>query len=82
MSKQSGVRSTAGHLFGRLTLRIATVTAGLHLVSANALAQMNESRLAKEDSSGSLPFLIAAGIAVVVCLSGFLNPKRSHLTRR
>jgi len=32
-----------------------------------------------EGDSGVLPWVIAAGIAVVICITAFLNPKRSHL---
>jgi hypothetical protein len=32
-----------------------------------------------EDESGILQWVIAAGIAVVICVTAFLNPKRSHL---
>ena len=32
-----------------------------------------------EDDSGVLPWVVAAGIAVVICVTAFMNPKRSHL---
>jgi len=32
-----------------------------------------------EGDSGILSWVIAAGIAVVVCVTAFMNPKRSHL---
>ena len=32
-----------------------------------------------EGDGGFLPWVIAAGIAVVICVTAFLNPKRSHL---
>lgn len=32
-----------------------------------------------EDESGILTWVIAAGIAIVICVTAFLNPKRSHL---
>ncbi len=32
-----------------------------------------------EDDSGVLQWVIAAGIVVVICVTAFLNPKRSHL---
>ena len=32
-----------------------------------------------EDDGGVLPWVVAAGIAVVICVTAFLNPKRSHL---
>jgi len=31
-----------------------------------------------ESEGGILPWLIAAGICGVICISAFLNPKRSH----
>ena len=38
------------------------------------------SQLAREETGGYLPWVIAVVIGVVVCLPAFLNPKRSHLT--
>jgi len=32
-----------------------------------------------EDDGGILQWVVAAGIAVVICATAFLNPKRSHL---
>ena len=32
-----------------------------------------------EGDGGFLPWVVAAGIAVVICVTAFLNPKRSHL---
>jgi len=32
-----------------------------------------------EDESGVMQWVVAAGIAVVICVTAFLNPKRSHM---
>ncbi|MEK7731483.1 MAG: hypothetical protein AAB363_06455 [Planctomycetota bacterium] len=32
-----------------------------------------------EGDGGVLPWVVGAGIAVVICVTAFLNPKRSHL---
>lgn len=32
-----------------------------------------------EDDGGVLTWVVAAGIAVIICITAFLNPKRSHL---
>ncbi len=32
-----------------------------------------------EGDGGVLPWVIGAGIAVVICVTAFMNPKRSHL---
>lgn len=60
--------------------RIASVLAvsACVLPSAPAVAQ-TQANLPNEDS-GLLAWAIAAGLAVIVLLTGFLNPKRSHLT--
>ena len=49
----------------------------LHVLGGTALAQKSVT-MAKGEGSGSLPWLIAGGIAVIVCVTGFLNPKRTH----
>lgn len=33
-----------------------------------------------EGGGGTLTWIVAIGLAVVIMLTGFLNPKRSHLT--
>jgi hypothetical protein len=50
----------------------------VHVAAASALAQQ-PARL-PEGGSGVLQWVIAAGIGVIVCITAFLNPKRSHLT--
>ncbi len=49
----------------------------VHVSALSAWAQ----KLTKppEGDGGILPWIIAAGIAVVICVTAFLNPKRSHL---
>ncbi len=49
----------------------------IHLASFPAQAQVHAT-LPGEDG-GMLQWGVAAGVAVVICLTGFLNPKRSHL---
>ncbi len=62
----------------RCTWLIAGGAVAVHLMAATAWAQRH-ARVPK-DESGMLPWGIAAGLAVVICVSAFLNPKRSHLT--
>ncbi|MGB2988066.1 MAG: hypothetical protein WBE26_19530 [Phycisphaerae bacterium] len=50
----------------------------VHFAAATAWAQQEAS--APEEEGGLLKWGIAAGLAVVVCISAFLNPKRSHLS--
>ena len=51
--------------------------AALALLADSAMAQA-PGRVAGEDA-GYLQWIVFGGIAVVVCATGFLNPKRSHL---
>ncbi|MHC4697802.1 MAG: hypothetical protein ACYTFA_13810 [Planctomycetota bacterium] len=48
-----------------------------HLASSPAWAQ--KPGRVPGDGAGFYPWAIAAGIIVVICVAGFLNPKRSHL---
>jgi hypothetical protein len=50
----------------------------VHLLAATAWAQ-KLGRIPDEDG-GWLQWIVAAGLAVVILLSAFINPKRSHLT--
>lgn len=61
------------------TLYRAAVFCAVILMCSPAYAQ-RPSLLAREETGGFLPWIIAVGIGVVVCLPAFLNPKRSHLT--
>jgi hypothetical protein len=62
----------------RKSFLAGVVALGVHLTAATAWAQRPASVPA--EGGGYLPWLIAAGIAVLVCVCAFLNPKRSHLT--
>ncbi len=57
---------------------IAAGGLAMHLTAATVWAQ-KRGRVPDEDS-GWLQWGIAVGLAVVICVSAFLNPKRSHLT--
>ncbi|MEK6799837.1 MAG: hypothetical protein AABZ12_12800 [Planctomycetota bacterium] len=48
----------------------------MHLTASSAWAQL-PARLPGTDNS-LLAWGIAAGLVVVVCITGFLDPKRSH----
>ena len=58
-------------------LRVVGAAVVVHGSALSAWAQ-KPAKLA-EDDSGILQWVIAAGIAVVICVTAFLNPKRSHL---
>lgn len=49
----------------------------VHMLAVSAQAQPT-GRLPEEEG-GLLQWCIAAGIVLVVCITAFLNPKRSHL---
>ena len=57
---------------------IAAGGAAMHLAAATVWAQ-KPGRVPNEDN-GWLQVGIALGLAVVICATAFLNPKRSHLT--
>ncbi len=48
-------------------------------VSAGAAWAQKEARVPDEED-GWLKFAVAFGLAVVICTTGFINAKRSHLT--
>jgi hypothetical protein len=50
----------------------------IHGTAVSAWAQ-KPARMPK-DESALIPWAIAGGIIVLVCVCAFLNPKRSHLT--
>lgn len=60
--------------------RWGLIAAGLavHLAAGTAWAQ-RASRVV-DDDSGLLQWGITVGLAVVICITAFINPKRSHLT--
>ena len=49
----------------------------VHMLAVSAHAQRNGKL--PEEEGGLLQWCIAAGIVLVVCITAFLNPKRSHL---
>lgn len=57
---------------------IAATALALHVSAGTAWAQRNGNVPDHEESW--LKWAIAAGLAVVVCITGFINAKRSHLT--
>lgn len=61
----------------RTAYRMALCAAGVHLSAVAALAQ-RPGRTPDEDG-GALQWVVVAGVAVVICLTGFMNSKRSHL---
>lgn len=58
-------------------LRLVVAAIVLHGSALSAWAQ--KPAKPPEDDSGILQWVIAAGIAVVICVTAFMNPKRSHL---
>lgn len=56
----------------------AAVAAATHVVGGVAFAQTPVTL--PGDDRGWLQWLVGAGVAAVIVLTGFLNPKRSHLT--
>ena len=58
-------------------LRTLVAAAVVHGAALSAWAQ--KPTRPPEDDSGILQWAIAAGIVVVICVTAFLNPKRSHL---
>lgn len=64
-------RNIGSILFGALTCAFALMSNGV------TMAQAPGNPVDRE--SGWLTWVIAGGIIVVACLTGFLNAKRSHL---
>ncbi len=62
---------------GPLWLQVLPAILGVHLSAASVWAQTPGRP--PEAGSGILPWCIAAGIVLVVCITAFINPKRSHL---
>lgn len=63
------------HCMGWRTFAASMVM--IHLAAHPAQAQVPAAL--PGDDGGMLQWGVAAGITVVICLAGFLNPKRSHL---
>ncbi len=59
-------------------LRCGALTCAIALLS-NGVAVAQAPGRPVDRESGWLTWVVAGGIIVVVCLSGFLNAKRSHL---
>lgn len=51
--------------------------AWLHALGDVALAQ-KPVKMAEDAGNGAMVWLIAGGIMVIVCVTAFLNPKRTH----
>ena len=49
----------------------------VHMLAVSAQAQRTGK--VPDEEGGLLQWCIAAGIVLVVCITAFLNPKRSHL---
>jgi glycosyltransferase involved in cell wall biosynthesis len=58
---------------------VLLVGLAVQFAGASAWAQRPVHQMPEEESS-LLPWGIALGLAAIICLSAFLNPKRSHLT--
>ena len=71
MSVMKGLRTTSRRWF-------CLLVAGLALVSASPAFAQQPARLSGEESV-TLQWVIAFGIMIVIGVSAFLNPKRSHL---
>ncbi len=77
-------RDRRGRNVGRLAtayrrrLAVGGGVLAVHLLAATAWAQKH-GRI-PDDDGGWLQWVVAAGLAVVVLLSAFINAKRSHLT--
>ena len=61
----------------QIWVRVVGAAVVVHGTALSASAQ-KPARLV-EDDSGVLQWVIAAGIIVVISVTAFLNPKRSHL---
>lgn len=62
----------------RFPLASAAYSIALLVFTANASAQ-TPGRVAGEDG-GWLQWVVGLGLAAVIVVAGFLNPKRTHLT--
>lgn len=71
---QSRNATTRLRLFG---LRLAVGAFAFHVSAVAALAQ-RPGQIPDEDG-GMLQWAVVGGVGVVICLTGFLNSKRSHL---
>ena len=60
-------------------LRLPTIIAAVVVHGTAVSAWAQKPIRPPEDEGGVLTWVVAAGIAVVICVTAFLNPKRSHL---
>ena len=65
-------------IVGRVWILTGVGALAIHGTAASAWAQQR-ARIPKDEAS-MIPWAIAGGIVVLICVCGFLNPKRSHLT--
>lgn len=77
MSMKYRWRTMAHGIQRRLAGGFLAAVVTVHAATSEALAQ--KVATPTDEDGGMLSWLIAAGIIVVVCLSAFINPKRSHL---
>jgi len=57
---------------------VGAAALGVFFVTGNVAFAQRAATLPKEDG-GVLQWVVAAGIVFVICVTAFLNPKRSHL---
>ncbi len=60
-------------------LRVGGGALTAHLIMAATVWAQKPGRI-PDDDSGWLQWGIAVAIAIIVCVTAFINPKRSHLT--
>ena len=77
MSMKHQWRTMAHGTQRRLAGGVIAAAVAVHGAASEALAQ--KIAIPTDEDGGAMSWLIAAGIIVVVCLSAFINPKRSHL---
>ena len=70
------LRSACGWTGVRYQRRAVVAMLAVHMFAVSARAQQT-GRLPEEEG-GLLQWCIAAGIVLVVCITAFMNPKRSH----
>ena len=80
MTDDEADRSTIGRLESPVKHAVLNTVIAAVIVHGSALsAWAQKPTKPPEGDSGILQWVIAAGIAVVICVTAFLNPKRSHL---
>ena len=71
------LRSACGWTGVRYRRPAVVAMLAVHMLAVSARAQQTGNL--PEEESGLLQWCIAAGIVLVICITAFLNPKRSHL---